>query len=349
MAVTDAPLPIVTLDDIAEGRCVSGLDDTGHPTAPATVLDLDRLDALTDDTIETLATLTATVLVGVAERDLPDEPLIRRLIDRLDVVLAPSDPVRASAGTRRDLPDLVATVSSAPLASLVLVDLLQTTGALPVQPALAVEAWAYSTLLGGAEFRAWRSRTPPRRRHDDADEPPTLVRRHRDTLEITLARPARRNALDRSMRDALVDDLDVALLDPTIEHVVVRGAGPDFCSGGDLDEFGTTEDLALAAAIRVERSPARAVHRLGGRVTCHVHGACVGAGVELPSLAGTVTAEQGAWFMLPELSMGLVPGAGGTVGLPRRIGRWRTAYMALTGARIDLDTAVSWGLVDERV
>ncbi|MDQ6696224.1 MAG: enoyl-CoA hydratase/isomerase family protein, partial [Actinomycetota bacterium] len=51
-------------------------------------------------------------------------------------------------------------------------------------------------------------------------------------------------------------------------------------------------------------------------------------------------------FRLPELAMGLVPGAGGTVSLPRRIGRHRTAWLALTGASIDAPTALDWGLVD---
>jgi enoyl-CoA hydratase/carnithine racemase len=60
-----------------------------------------------------------------------------------------------------------------------------------------------------------------------------------------------------------------------------------------------------------------------------------------------VVVEGDAWFELPEVGMGLVPGAGGTVSLPRRIGRQRTAWLALSGARLDADTALAWGLVDE--
>jgi enoyl-CoA hydratase/carnithine racemase len=52
---------------------------------------------------------------------------------------------------------------------------------------------------------------------------------------------------------------------------------------------------------------------------------------------------------LPELGLGLIPGAGGTVSLPRRIGRRRTAYLALSGARLDSSTAATWGLVDSVV
>ena len=78
-----------------------------------------------------------------------------------------------------------------------------------------------------------------------------------------------------------------------------------------------------------------------------MHGACIGAGVELPAFAARVVASEGAFFQLPELSMGLVPGAGGTASLPGRIGRQRTAWMALTGERVDLVMALRWGLVDE--
>jgi enoyl-CoA hydratase/carnithine racemase len=83
------------------------------------------------------------------------------------------------------------------------------------------------------------------------------------------------------------------------------------------------------------------------RVRAVVHGACVGAGVELPAFAARVVAREGARFWLPELSLGLVPGAGGTVSLPRRIGRQRTAWLALSGRAIDAETALAWGLVDE--
>jgi len=52
-------------------------------------------------------------------------------------------------------------------------------------------------------------------------------------------------------------------------------------------------------------------------------------------------------FRLPELAMGLVPGAGGTVGITRRVGRWRCAYLALSGVALDVPAALSWGLVDD--
>ena len=82
------------------------------------------------------------------------------------------------------------------------------------------------------------------------------------------------------------------------------------------------------------------------RVTVHVHGACAGSGVELPAFAGQVIADRGTTFALPEVSLGLVPGAGGTVSLPARVGRHRTALLALIGRPIDVASAKAWGLVD---
>ncbi len=72
----------------------------------------------------------------------------------------------------------------------------------------------------------------------------------------------------------------------------------------------------------------------------------MGAGVELPPFAGRVVARADATFRLPEVGMGLVPGAGGTVSIPRRVGRQRAAWLALTGSAIDAQTALDWGLVD---
>jgi len=184
------------------------------------------------------------------------------------------------------------------------------------------------------------------------DAPPTgdepvLLDRNGDVLTITLNRPARHNAYAAAVRDALVDALDVAVLDPSLD-VVVRGAGKSFCSGGDLAEFGTTPDVVTAHVIRTTRSAGSRLAALGDRLTVEVQGACIGAGTELSAFGHRVVVRGDAFFQLPEVAMGLIPGAGGTVSVTKRIGRHRAAWLALTGTRIDVDTALSWGLVDER-
>jgi enoyl-CoA hydratase/carnithine racemase len=72
----------------------------------------------------------------------------------------------------------------------------------------------------------------------------------------------------------------------------------------------------------------------------------LGSGLEMAAFCGWVEAHEDSLFGLPELSLGLIPGAGGTVSVTRRIGRWRTAYLVLSGRTVGTDTALDWGLVD---
>jgi enoyl-CoA hydratase/carnithine racemase len=99
--------------------------------------------------------------------------------------------------------------------------------------------------------------------------------------------------------------------------------------------------------IRLGRSPARLLASVSGRVTANLHGACIGAGIELGAFCARVTTTSDLAVRLPEVAMGLIPGAGGTVSIPRRIGRHRCAWLGLSGAVIDADMALRWGLVDE--
>jgi enoyl-CoA hydratase/carnithine racemase len=216
---------------------------------------------------------------------------------------------------------------------------------LPVASGLVAESTAYSMLLAGAEFARWRRARPVRVAPPPGDEP-VLVRREGDVLDVRINRPERHNAFDRFVRDGLADAFDRALADPSIVEIHLSGNGPSFCSGGDLDEFGTSADVTTAHLVRLDRSVAARVHRRRAATRVRLHGGCIGAGIEIPSFAGHVTATPDAFFQLPELAMGLVPGAGGTVGITRRIGRWRTAYLGLTGERIDRTRALEWGLVD---
>ena len=162
-----------------------------------------------------------------------------------------------------------------------------------------------------------------------------------------LDRPEVRNAVDARLRDDLCEALTVAVLDSAVTEVHLRGSGPSFSAGGDLDEFGSLPDPATAHLVRLTRSPARLLAALASRTTAHLHGACLGSGIELPAFAGLVIAHPDTVVGLPELGLGLVPGAGGTVSLPARIGRHRTALLALIGRPVDALTARAWGLVDE--
>ena len=72
----------------------------------------------------------------------------------------------------------------------------------------------------------------------------------------------------------------------------------------------------------------------------------LGSGLEMAAFCGWVEAHRDSVLGLPEMSLGLIPGAGGTVSVSRRIGRWRTAYLVLSGRTIDAHTALDWALVD---
>jgi enoyl-CoA hydratase/carnithine racemase len=199
-------------------------------------------------------------------------------------------------------------------------------------------------LLAGPEFSRWlREQDLPAARPSSE---PVEVGHDGATVTITLNRPEVRNAYNAAMRDRLVDILRGLAAGPSHPPIVLRGKGPVFSSGGDLAEFGTAPDPATAHAIRISRSPGLLLDALGD-VTAVVQGPCVGAGVELPAFCRRVTARPATTFRLPEVQMGLLPGAGGTASLPRRIGRQRTAFLALSGDALPVETAVRWGLVDE--
>jgi enoyl-CoA hydratase/carnithine racemase len=349
-----APTGWISLAGLAGGAAQGPLiDDAGQVMDPLLAVDLDvPADSVLLDRARRAAQASERILIGVRACEPLDEPW-HGLLATLSVTLtaeglgalprscvALSDP---AAQARL----LQSAAAASPQAALVLAQVLRASDQLDVRSALDGESFAYSTLLAGAEFRRWLDGRPARPAPSPAPGPPVLVERDAGVLRITLNRPARRNAYSRELRDALADALVVAAVDDSISRVTIAGSGPSFCAGGDLDEFGTTPDPATAHFVRTYAGAAALLHRVADRTEAWVHGACVGAGTELTAFAGRVIARPGTTFQLPEIGMGLIPGAGGTVGIPRRIGRWRTLHLALSGSRLDVATAARWGLVDE--
>lgn len=269
----------------------------------------------------------ASVVVGISTRERTDPPC--------DVLLPPDD---------GRLDAIAETVAANPLASVGFAQLLRGAEPRSIDDGLVTESAVYSTLQAGPEFSAWRASRATKDRDDNGDA--VATRRDGDVLHITLTRPHVRNALNTVMREQLVEAFDIAVADDSITGVHLWGDGDGFCAGGDLDEFGSFPDPATAHLVRLQQSVGRRIALVADRVTAHLHGACLGSGIELPAFAGTVLATPDTTIGLPELGLGLVPGAGGTVSLPRRIGRLRTALLGLTRQPIDARTAETWGLVD---
>lgn len=245
----------------------------------------------------------------------------------------------------REAAERIATkVQANPHAARVIVGLLRTLPKLSLADGLEMESLAYGVLQAGDEFQSWLKKRGPVK----ATAPGTVrSARVDELLHLELDRPEADNAIDVSMRDGLSEMLQLAAIDTTIRRIVLTGAGRSFSLGADLAEFGTTRDPAEAHAIRQQTLPAHWAARCGERMEVHVQGACVGAGLELAAFAGRIIAGPRAWFQLPELAMGLLPGAGGCVSLTRRIGRQRTAELILSGQRLNAREALAWGLVDE--
>lgn len=246
----------------------------------------------------------------------------------------------------RSVGPLIAGCERHPLAAAVLVQTLRLTEKLTVEDGLVVESLAYATLQNGAEFRRWRAGFEPPPPPPPAVGAAVTMARDGDRLQLTLNRPGNRNALTVELRDALVAALELALIDDSIGLVTIDARGRCFSTGGELREFGSAPDPATAHAVRGLALPGRLLQRLGTRARVRVHGACIGSGIEFPAFADYLAATPDAWFQLPELRYGLIPGAGGCVSVAGRIGRQRTAWLALSGRRIDAATARDWGLID---
>jgi len=307
-------------------------DVTPERTAPVLVDLHDGLEDPGDTSRENRASLPF-VVVGL-RRESVDE----RWLELCDVVVDEGDPA---------LSRIDENIAGHPVAAATLALLLRGQGHLSVGEGLVAESAAYSVLQSGPEFAAWRAARPPRTGEASGPKPRIRVQQDDGVFAITLSRPERMNALDAAMRDELVEALTLAAATSEVNRIELRGEGKAFCAGGDLDEFGSRSDPATAHVIRLERSVGRTLSRLEKSTVTYLHGACMGSGIELAAFTDRIVAAQDTQIGLPEISLGLIPGAGGTVSLTHRIGRLHTAWLAFSGCAIGAETALTWGLVDQ--
>jgi enoyl-CoA hydratase len=159
---------------------------------------------------------------------------------------------------------------------------------------------------------------------------------------ITLNRPQTLNALSDAVMGALDDELTSLESDAAVRCVVLRGSGRAFAAGADVGAMakeGAAELLAGGQLDRWER-----VRRFEKPLIAAVHGFCLGGGCELAESCDIVIAAEDARFGLPEVSLGIIPGAGGTQLTPRAVGKSLAMEMVLAGRFLSADEALAHGL-----
>jgi methylglutaconyl-CoA hydratase len=163
----------------------------------------------------------------------------------------------------------------------------------------------------------------------------------------TLDRPDRMNALSRDTLLALGKLARAVATDGAVRAVVITGAGEKaFCAGADLKERRTMSDDDVRALIDLYRSELGPLDRLPKPVVAAINGLALGGGLELALACDLRVASATAVLGLPETSIAIIPGAGGTQRLPRIVGEGRAKEMILLGRRLGAEEALGWGLVN---
>lgn len=289
------------------------------------------------------------VLTGATEVSIARLPPTLPLVVVAEETAGPTERRVADVVVSRDsLPALADGITANPEASLVLVQHVRSSLLFEPEDAILQESFAYGVLQSGREFERWlAARAVPRQRAERDNL--VLVTDTPHGTSVVLNRPGRANMITIALRTELTNVLGAIAADGSSSSVSLSGAGRHFCAGGEVEEFGLMDSPSAAHTVRMRANLPLQVLRLAPRLHVHVHGDVIGAGLELSAFAQRVTASPGTHFRLPEVAMGLLPGCGGTVSVPRRIGWQRFLEMCLTGERIDAETALAWGLIDEIV
>ncbi|HEY4069579.1 MAG TPA: enoyl-CoA hydratase-related protein [Burkholderiaceae bacterium] len=164
---------------------------------------------------------------------------------------------------------------------------------------------------------------------------------------VRINRPEKRNALSVALRLELVAALQQLDDDPEVRAIVLAGGEKVFAAGADLAEIADVGaiDMMLRATTKIWG----AIARLGTPMIAAVRGIAFGGGFELALHADLIVAGESARLGLPEIKVGLMPGAGGTQRLLRLLGRQRTLMLLLTGDALSAQEALAAGIVNRVV
>jgi enoyl-CoA hydratase len=176
-----------------------------------------------------------------------------------------------------------------------------------------------------------------------------LLERHESVALVTLHRPAVRNALNTALIDALWEVMPALDEDPGVRAIVLTGSDPAFCAGLDLAELSGSAENARPRQQRDSVSNRGALPPVVTPIVGAINGAAVTGGLEIALNCDVLVASERARFADTHLRVGVMPGGGLTVLLPRRVGLGKALEMSLTGAVLDAESALRCGLVDRVV
>jgi enoyl-CoA hydratase/carnithine racemase len=166
---------------------------------------------------------------------------------------------------------------------------------------------------------------------------------------VSFDRPEVHNALNTDTSRDLIDIFRPLAFTPgDLRCIILTGAGERaFCAGGDLKERRGMDDDAWRAQHAIIEEAAYAVLNCSVPVIVAVNGIAMGGGFELAMCGDFILASETAKFALPEVTRGIMPGAGGTQNLARAVGERRAKQLTLTGAHFSAAQALQWGVVNE--
>ncbi len=174
-----------------------------------------------------------------------------------------------------------------------------------------------------------------------------LVENREDIAIVTVHRPDKLNALNAETVNELRTALQGVAADPAVRALILTGSGEkSFVAGADIAELAQMTPLSGIDVSRQGQDTFRLLETMRKPVIAAVNGFALGGGLELALACHFRVASENAKFGLPEVKLGIIPGYGGTVRLPRVIGRGRALEMILTGDMIDAQEAYRIGLVN---
>ncbi len=164
---------------------------------------------------------------------------------------------------------------------------------------------------------------------------------------ITLDRPQKFNALNSAMIQQFNEALDTVAEDPDVRAVVVSGTGKAFAAGADIAQYEKAEAAQFAAFTRACNDLCDRIDTFEKPVIAAVNGLALGGGFEIVLACDIVIAAESASFGLPEVSLGLLPGWGGTQRLPQFVGPNRARHLIMTAGRLSAAEANQSGIVSQ--